>query len=595
MQDVATESSENDVSTSASHESSNRRTRLIRWSAGIAVIGCCVLLLRQAQVRHQLALEESSLQLADLMRIREWALDWIVTNLKTCIGFGLFGFLMAVAMGNPATPLRLSVRLARFLFASLVCLGFLGLLVMIETGRLPSSVDGTVALGGYWFGIWIGRTAWRGPQALVRLLPTFALLALLPLTAALAVGVLSVDSKPFAFEPRQVTADEKRQLTEILTKPQVSHDGSRRLRLSEDEINQMLAMAVTQVFPAAKGRVETGLDSVVTDVSIPVGRSGSSPGYMNVHMEWLVAMNGDRPTARLERCRVGKLAIPALILSLAMTHAQQIVANDMDLKRIMNSIGSLQVKPGAAEVVMKSKDIVKEVLPSLLARLGRNPNITSKVRVYYSHLVDQAKDMPKEERFERLVASAFQLAGERSKHEDPTLENRAAVLALAILLGHPQVEHLVGPVTDPELRREARRHARGVTLRGRTDWCQHFFVSAALALTSNPVLADAAGLLKEGADSAKGGSGFSFCDLTADRAGTRFALAATRDNQAARQMQRRFADGLQIEDVFPEAADLPEGISDDRLKSEYGGVGGEKYEATIAEIERRLETCEALR
>src|SRR6266545_1345195 len=121
-----------------------------------------------------------------------------------------------------------------------------------------------------------------------------------------------------------------------------------------------------------------------------------------------------------------------------------------------------------------------------------------------------------------------------------------------------------------------------------------FWVSAGLALLSAETVSDAAGLLKEELD-AGGGSGFSFGDLLADRAGTRFALAATRDVAAARAMQNRLSGRWPLDDLFPPAADLPEGIQDAELTSKYGAVGGGPYQALVAEIERRLDRCAALR
>ncbi len=112
---------------------------------------------------------------------------------------------------------------------------------------------------------------------------------------------------------------------------------------------------------------------------------------------------------------------------------------------------------------------------------------------------------------------------------------------------------------------------------------------------SNESLSDEAGLFKEELDAGEGGSGFSFSDLLADRAGTLFALAATRDEQSARRMQDRLAAGFEIDEIFPPAADLPEGIPDPQLQAEYGGVGGERYKEVIREIERRLADCTALR
>jgi hypothetical protein len=128
------------------------------------------------------------------------------------------------------------------------------------------------------------------------------------------------------------------------------------------------------------------------------------------------------------------------------------------------------------------------------------------------------------------------------------------------------------------------------TLRGRDDWTQHFFVSAALTVLSAQAPSDAIGLFKEELD-AGGGSGFSVGDLLADRAGTTFALLATQDDAAARSLQTRLAAGFRVNDFFPEAADLPENIQAAELEARYGGTGGLLFRQYAAEVERRLWSC----
>ena len=119
-------------------------------------------------------------------------------------------------------------------------------------------------------------------------------------------------------------------------------------------------------------------------------------------------------------------------------------------------------------------------------------------------------------------------------------------------------------------------------------------MSAALTVLSAQAPSDAIGLFKEELD-AGGGSGFSFGDLMADRAGTTFALLATGDDAAARAIQERLAGGFRVDDFFPEAADLPEDIQDAELQSRYGGVGGPLFRSYAAEVERRLWNCPAYR
>jgi hypothetical protein len=216
------------------------------------------------------------------------------------------------------------------------------------------------------------------------------------------------------------------------------------------------------------------------------------------------------------------------------------------------------------------------------------------VRAHIERLLDAVPRLPDgDRRLGAAVEVAFARARERSVTNPPVLENRAALLALGILLGHWRLEDFVGQVIDE---RDWQRAAplTSTTLRGRDDWTKHFFVSAAVTVLSAQAPSDAVGLLKEELD-AGGGSGFSFADLMADRAGTTFALLATRDDTVARALQQRLAGGFRVDDFFPEAADLPEDIQDAELQTRYGGVGGLLFRHYASEVERRLWSCPAYR
>jgi hypothetical protein len=225
---------------------------------------------------------------------------------------------------------------------------------------------------------------------------------------------------------------------------------------------------------------------------------------------------------------------------------------------------------------------------------GSNETMRLAVRAHVERLLEAVPTLPGgEPRLGAAVAVAFARARERSAASPPVLENRAALLALGLLLGHRRLEDVVGRVLDERDWRRAAPLAR-TTLRGREDWTKHFFVSAALTVLSAQAPSDAIGVFKEELD-AGGGSGFSFGDLMADRAGTTFALLATRDDAAARGLQARLAAGFRVDDFFPEAADLPEDIQAAELEGRYGGVGGRLFRQYAAEVERRLWSCPAYR
>jgi len=111
-------------------------------------------------------------------------------------------------------------------------------------------------------------------------------------------------------------------------------------------------------------------------------------------------------------------------------------------------------------------------------------------------------------------------------------------------------------------------------------------VSAAISALAGTALADAVGLYKEIEDS-RGGSGFSFNDMAADRAGTRFGELAVAV-AGATTLQARVAAGLRESDILPATADLPEFMPEAEFKARFGGVDGPGYRTMMETIERRV-------
>ena len=510
--------------------------------------------------------------------------------------FLALGFLAALSARPPTRPRRFRKSLGRWLLVVLVGTGLFALLGLAESGRLPGVAASLVACTGYLAGVLIGSASQRGPRAALWLVPQLGLFVLVIGAIAAGLALMAVDEAPLPFQPPKVTSAEKRRLVDILEHSRLTSDGFRQLRLSERDVNLLLALGIPEVLPTGKARLTLDEGTIGGDLSLRIagGDSGSRARWVNVHGVCRAGLTAGRPEIRLTECRVGRVSIPQALLDDFSRQLTAAILDDPDLEHVVAAIDSVRLEPGSVETAFRSGELSGEVIRSLIARLGQKPDVLTSTRIHIRHLVGAAEDLPEQQRFEAFLQAAFGLAQERSQVEDPVLENRAAILALAILLGHWRVESLVGSVTDGDLRAAARQRVGRVSLRDRGDWCKHFWVSAALALLSNESLSDQAGLLKEELDAGEGGSGFSFSDFLADRAGTLFALAATRDEPSARRMQDRLAAGPEIDEIFPPASDLPEGIPDVKLQTEYGGGGGEKYNQGTEEIERRLATCAAL-
>lgn len=562
------------------------------WSARVVLIGYVVVLFSRALLSHG---HEPVVQLEDLVQPLDWVVGILVASVLTGARFLLLGLLVAFSAGRPTTPQRFSASLGRWLLMLLLGVGLFALLSIAESGRPPHVASSLLPLAGYLAGAWIGFTCLRGRRAMLWLVPKLGLVLLTLGAGAAGLGFLAIDDEALSFQPPKVTSAEKRRLVDVLQSSHPAGNGFRRLRLSEHDINLLLAMAVPQALPEGKARIALDKGTVAGDLSMKMAGSSASPRYVNVRATCRTEVTEGRLGIRFEQCRIGRVTVPRFFLRAASPLLTSAILDDPDLRQIVAAIDSVRLEPDGVETEFRSSELRAKVVASLLARLSQKPDVLVRTKIHYRHLVRTAGELPGDDRFAGFLQAAFQFAQRRSKVEDPVLENRAAILSLAILLGHWRVETLVGSVTDAGLRRAARRHVGRVTLRGRRDWRRHFFVSAALALLSNESLSDEAGLFKEELDAGEGGSGFSFSDLLADRAGTLFALAATRDEQSARTIQVRLAAGFEIGEVFPQAADLPEGIPDRELQAEYGGVGGKKYKEVIREMERRLAACAALR
>ena len=207
-------------------------------------------------------------------------------------------------------------------------------------------------------------------------------------------------------------------------------------------------------------------------------------------------------------------------------------------------------------------------------------------------LVQEAKDAPPptgDELLELYVRQAA-LAAKQVRRENAV---RAFILALGIALDDtdslrklPIASAAIESI-EPEARR-VERHAAFAdmptpTMHGRADLAKHFLVSAHLVglLGSEP--ARGAGVVKEMLDS-NGGSGFSFADMAANRAGIAFAVAVLKDRLTLDDVARTFT----VESFMPPIDGLREGLQAPEFAAAFGGVGDQRLQAELGRIEASI-------
>jgi hypothetical protein len=306
------------------------------------------------------------------------------------------------------------------------------------------------------------------------------------------------------------------------------------------------------------------------------GRVSALPSrpYINVAVD---LVDGS-PLPAIERCRVGQLPLPAWLAEAVLGRLAGTVWSGGDLAVLRNAVKKVEfAERGARLTYQWDEDLVDTVRAALVPAEARE-----RLRVYQQALADATRKLPPGRvSLAELLPPVFEVAAERGATSDPVVENRAAILVLTFYVDGRSLAEIV-----PEARSWPPAPRRAVTLNRRGDFPKHFMISAALSANTGGPFADAVGVYKEVADS-RGGSGFSFNDIAADRAGSRLGQLAE-GRESARRLQTRLSAPLTERVLMPVTSDLPEYMSETEFKRRFGGVGAPAYARMMADIDARI-------
>jgi hypothetical protein len=352
-------------------------------------------------------------------------------------------------------------------------------------------------------------------------------------------------------------------------------------QLSERDVDVLLNHAAHRLLDAAtRVTFERGAATVRASVHLPANPFGS---WLNLRVR--VMQTGGLPA--VAEVQAGGLPLPVWLGEwLALQTAARAGFRD-ELKLAAEVVQRVAFAPQQVLVVYAWQG---DSARRMLAALTR-PDEQERLRAYTQRLAEvsarQGSDWTAS--LAPFIGPMFELAQQRSQtgaDADAAAENRAAILVLTLYANGRGIDAVV-----PAARGWPRARPLRLTLAGRDDFPRHLLVSAALAVESTGPLSKAVGIYKEIADS-RGGSGFSFNDMAANRAGTRLGELAV---SQPRKLQAALARGVREEDILPPWADLPEFMPEPEFKRRFGGVGEPAYVAMMAEIDRRVDALPVLR
>lgn len=301
----------------------------------------------------------------------------------------------------------------------------------------------------------------------------------------------------------------------------------------------------------------------------------SARPYLNV----AARIEAPQGIPRVGRLRIGSVPLPASVAAWALERVMQGFNLTQEYRIAGDMIQRLELQPGVVSVAYRWQPDTLRALGTQLAGIDAEA-----LAAYHAQLLAlQTAGAARTGSVSAVLQSMFALAQQRSAGSDPVSENRALLLVLGVWAAERDLRALV-----PQAAKRPARFA--LHLQQRRDFAQHFLVSAGIVAASETSLSSAIGIYKETADS-RGGSGFSFTDLAADRAGTRFGEFATASDDSARRMQRLLSQGVTEADIMPVVSDLPEGLTEAEFASRYTAVDSPAYRAVLDEIERRISAC----
>jgi hypothetical protein len=389
---------------------------------------------------------------------------------------------------------------------------------------------------------------------------------------------LMLDSAPAIEPPAEFRRNDLAWVKSLFQK----HDPRRQtpdvihtIQLDEAELNRLLNYAVElHHVSGIAAELTPGLATLTATLTVPRNPFG---GYLNLTAEVAEVPGG----VRIQSLQLGSLPLPGVLADWTARLAHYWLRRDETYAALADAFSQVNFGENQATLDYRWH-------PELLTRIERKsaelliaPEDQARMLAYAEQLDALLKHHPHGSTVplvritEPLFTHALQNGG------DAREENRAALTALAAYLAGISLPKLLEG--DSQSIRRAPRVL--LSLHGRRDFAEHFVISAALSVNGGSRLANAIGLIKEEEDADKG-SGFSFTDLAANRAGVKLGERAT--GEAAAQVQQRLAAARSDADLLPDFRDLPEFMPQAEFERRFGPIGSARYLRIIDRIDARL-------
>ncbi len=418
----------------------------------------------------------------------------------------------------------------------------------------------------------------------------FTLSFLVTIFYAIAVLIWGIQNRPLVVNRQDLTTQEAgkiKRLAHTVDPRAMEKDEVKNITLTESELNSILAYAANRIFwdVAARVDIQPNHFNIDATLKLPDELTGN---YLNIEIDF--AGRGVE-NLDVEALRIGAVPFPAFTFKPVLTLLHPLLLRSTNYRLLFDIIKSMR----DVQFNENQLRVVYQHDPENLLRTRRQVSgflLTDieigRLRAYNKHLL-QYSDSQRKSRagfpMYKFLQHLFELAEKRTAKSGKAVEeNRAILIVLAAYSHGSSLEKWIG--TGPEGERISRHR---LMLRHRGDLAKHFLISAGITAAAGSDLANFVGVFKEMNDS-RGGSGFSFPDLTADRAGVIFAETAM-DRSKAGSLQQSMMKIRNEGEFMPQIDRLPEGLQEVDFNRIYQKENSLEYQRVTREIDRRIRAC----
>lgn len=400
------------------------------------------------------------------------------------------------------------------------------------------------------------------------------LFALFSTAALLAVLLLfAIDDSPLPSLNQGLTREDIQRAKQLLHVRPEERSQLKTVYLDQKDLNIAVSYLLDH-FVENTTQVHFGQDRIDCQIAVFVPES-----LLGHYLDFSFSVRQVNDTIRLKSFKVGEISIPDPAANLVIPALVRYTPLNDYWQVLAQYVKDVRIGPQTLEISYLGS-IVDAAKQLVIRKHAEYPNL----HLYQQQINEIVGRHDPNWRLSLidLLQPLFAVAYQNTPEADAIQENRAIIIAVASYIYKRDLRRYLplGLVYSKEY---------PVFAYKRVDIPQHFIASALLAAVDSSLLVEKMGVDKELGD-ARQGSGFSFIDLSADIAGSRFGRMAIASQTQARLLQKLMAETKDYSAIVPDVQDLPEHMDEADFKQRFENVGSKRYKEIIAEIDKRLDT-----